>query len=523
MGELDAFIGDFVIESRENLDQVERDLVALERDPTATETLANVFRAIHTIKGAAGFLGLAKLGAVAHAGESLLSRLRDGQLVIAPDIASGLLALVDHIRSALVIIDETHAEGEADHEGIVQHLTALQEPRRQRQIDQLEQHSAESPAQPGGGLRVDIEHLDKLMNLVGELVLARNEMLELSTIEQNPVLLSTSQRLNAITTQLQEAVMKTRMQPIDTVWNRFPRLVRDLALQCGKRVRLDMDGRETELDKALIEAIRDPLTHLLRNSIDHGLERPDARIAAGKDLEGCVSLRAYHEGGQVNIEVSDDGAGIDVVKVKRRALERHVMTADQARVMSDQEALSLIFLPGFSTAETVTSLSGRGVGMDVVRTNIEKIGGKIGIHTRPGLGTTLKIRIPLTLAIMPALIITSGGERYAIPQVNVVELLRLVPEEAGPGIEMIQDAAVYRLRGDLLPLIWLETELAGTSRAGDRERLKRRGATHIVVVQVDDCKYGLIVDDVNDTQEIVVKPLGKRLRAIATFAGATIL
>jgi two-component system, chemotaxis family, sensor kinase CheA len=319
--------------------------------------------------------------------------------------------------------------------------------------------------------------------------------------------------------------MKTRMQPIDTVWSALPRMVRDLMLQSGKTVRLEMEGSDTELDKSLIEAIKDPLTHLVRNAIDHGLELPEVRVAAGKSPEGRLLLRAFHEGGQVNIEISDDGAGIGVSAVVRKAVERGVITLEQARQMNDQEAMNLIFLPGFSTADTITSISGRGVGMDVVKTNIERIGGKVSIYTERGRGTTFKIRIPLTLAILPALVVSSSAERYAIPQVNVLELVRLEGDEARKKIERIHEAAVYRLRGELLPLISLNAELSGENgAAGSSVWIDRIGdAANIVVLQADGRKFGLMVDDVIDTQEIVVKPLGKQLRSISIFAGATIM
>jgi two-component system chemotaxis sensor kinase CheA len=361
------------------------------------------------------------------------------------------------------------------------------------------------------------------MNLVGELVLTRNELLQFSSGQQNAVPMGTSQRLNSITAELQDEIMKVRMQRIDNVWNKFPRLVRDLALLGGKKVRLEMRGNETELDKTLIEAITDPLTHLVRNAVDHGLETPDVRTAAGKPAEGRLVLRASHEGGQVNIEISDDGVGIDLARIKRKAIQRGLVTTEMARLMNDVEAINLIFLPGFSTVENVTNISGRGVGMDVVKTNIEKIGGEVNINSQPGLGTNVKIRIPLTLAIMPALVVTAGGNRYAIPQVSVLELVRLEGNELREEIEKIHDASVFRLRGDLLPLIWLNTELntgCGNSPAqvndGDE-------VANIVFLQADDRKFGLVVDEVNDTQEIVVKPLGKQLRGIRTFAGATIM
>jgi two-component system chemotaxis sensor kinase CheA len=315
---------------------------------------------------------------------------------------------------------------------------------------------------------------------------------------------------------LQEGVMKTRMQPIGSVWHKFPRVVRDLALQFGKQVQIEMEGSETELDKTIIEAIKDPLTHVIRNAIDHGIELPAERAAGNKPPEGRLTLRAFHEGGQVNIEVGDDGGGIHLDWLKQKAVERGQITAQDAARMSERETLNLIFLPGLSTAAAVTNVSGRGVGMDVVKTNIEKIGGTVDVHSVPGEGTTLKMKIPLTLAIIPALIATGGGERFAIPQVSLVELVRLDGDQAARGIENIHGAPVYRLRGQLLPLIHLGRELhLAETKAGD--------AINIVVLQADDRQLGLIVDEINDTEEIVVKPLGKQVKGISCFAGATIM
>jgi two-component system, chemotaxis family, sensor kinase CheA len=381
----------------------------------------------------------------------------------------------------------------------------------------------ETPASAGKSsvaetaIRVDVGQLDKLMNLVGELVLARNQILQHSSGAKDPALVAASQRINLITTELQESVMKTRMQPIGNVWAKFPRVVRDVAGELGKSVQLVMEGQETELDRTIIEAIKDPLTHIIRNSIDHGIESPDRRSAKGKSAEGRLLLRAFHEGGQVNVEIRDDGAGINVDRCKQKALEKGLITAEQAAKMSDREAWNLVFLPGFSTAEKVSNISGRGVGMDVVRTNIEKIGGSVDIHSEKDRGTTLRIKIPLTLAIVPALLVTAGAERFAIPQVSLVELVRLEGEQARKGIEKVMGAPVYRLRGTLLPLVYLDRVLELEVRDGTREAL------NIVVLQADGQQFGLVVDKVNDTQEIVVKPLGKHLKGIAAFAGATIM
>jgi two-component system chemotaxis sensor kinase CheA len=383
------------------------------------------------------------------------------------------------------------------------------------------QQSARVAAQPAADstIRVDVGLLDKVMNLVGELVLARNQVLQFANRMKDTSFLAASQRLNLITTELQAGVMKTRMQPIGNIWGQFPRTVRDVALGCGKEVEIEMEGKETELDKTIIEAIKDPLTHLVRNSVDHGIELPEARLKAGKDRIGRLILRAFHEGGQVNIEISDDGAGLNAERIRKKALERAVITAEQATRMTEREIFNLIFLPGFSTAEKVTNVSGRGVGMDVVKTNVEKIGGTVDVQSNLGRGTTVRVKIPLTLAIIPALIVTCGGDRYAIPQVSLLELVRLGGEQVGKGIELVHGAPVYRLRGKLLPLVYLNRELklaADVRPAADT-------AVNIVVLQADERQFGLVVDQINDSEEIVVKPLRKQLKTVKIFAGSSIM
>ena len=367
--------------------------------------------------------------------------------------------------------------------------------------------------------------LDQLMNLVGELVLARNQILQFANSTEESGLLVPSQRLDLITTELQEGVMKTRMQPIGNIWSKFPRTVRDLALGCGKQVRVEMEGQETELDKTLIEAIKDPLTHLVRNAVDHGIERPEVRQAAGKNPEGRLALRAFHEGGQVNIEISDDGAGLDQERIRNKAVQKGLISAEQAGRLADREIVNLVFMPGFSTAEKVTNVSGRGVGMDVVKTYIEKIGGTVDLQSKPGEGVMVRMKIPLTLAIIPALIVTSAGERYAVPQVSLLELVRVEPGAERKGIEMIHGAPVYRLRGRLLPLVYLNRELqVGVERPVAAERCDTdTQAVNIVVLEADGRQFGLVVDAINDTEEILVKPLSKHLKSISVYAGATIM
>ena len=575
MEEMDEVVAEFLVESHENLDRLDRDLVDLEQNPSS-DKLAGIFRTIHTIKGTSGFLGYGKLESITHVGENLLSRLRDGELSVDAEITSGLLALVDGVRQILSCIEADGSEGAGDWTSLVERLAALNrhdsdvpkpfgqvavetgktspqaveravaaqrqgDPRHIGEIlveagelepgdvvDTLAAQTGElhqppaSSSMADNNIRVDVGQLDKLMNLVGELVLARNQILQFTTNQAgsglvDAGLVSTSQRLNLITTELQAGVMKTRMQPIGNVWSKFPRVVRDLAVTCGKQVRIEMDGRETELDKTIIEAIKDPLTHLVRNAVDHGIEAPDVRRAAGKPAEGRLLLRAFHESGQVNIEISDDGAGLDVDRIKRKAVERGIVTPEQAERMSDREATHLIFMAGFSTAAQVTNVSGRGVGMDVVKTHIEKIGGSVDLQSRAGQGTTLRIKIPLTLAIIPALVVTSGGDRYAIPQVNLLELVRLDSEQARSGIETIQGARVYRLRGNLLPIVYLHEELDVDIEPNDDD------AINIVVLQADDRQFGLVVEGVSDTEEIVVKPLGHQLKGLSAFAGATIM
>jgi two-component system chemotaxis sensor kinase CheA len=377
-------------------------------------------------------------------------------------------------------------------------------------------------------IRVDVSLLDDLMNLVGELVLTRNQILQFTPSKADASFNATSQRLNLITTELQTGVMKTRMQPIENVWSKFPRVVRDLTVGCGKQARLEMEGKHTELDKTLLEAIKDPLTHLVRNSVDHGLEPPAARLAKGKPAEGVVRLAAYHEGGQVIIEISDDGAGIDASVLRRKAVQKGLMTTEEAAARSDRDMLHVIFQAGFSTAEQVSNISGRGVGMDVVKTNIESIGGSVDVHTVVGKGTTFKVKIPLTLAIIPAIVVTVGDDRYAIPQVSLLELVRLDDANggrSGAGIEWIDGAPVHRLRGRLLPLVFLDSVFA--EQRGDVRSEQRwadsRDAFNIVVVQADDHQFGLVVEEISDTAEIVVKPLGRMLKNVEAFAGATIM
>lgn len=557
---MDDVIKEFLVESREGLDQLDLDLLELEQRPQDLEILANVFRTVHSIKGTCGFFGYEKLERLAHRGETLLGRLRDQELTLDNAMATALLSLSDAVRAILDCIETDGGEGETDYEALAATLDRLAdqsaaEAEAVAHADPPPPPSADSeteaapaqadagattepptnpdavvvppkpaekaPAKPGSvadaSVRVDVSLLDSLMNQVGELVLARNQILEYSATHHDPVLMATTQRLNLITSELQEGVMKTRMQPIGSIWNKFPRVVRDLSGMLAKKVHLEMEGEETELDRTIIEAIKDPLTHIVRNAVDHGIESPEDRLAAGKPEAGTLVLHAFHEGGQVNVEIRDDGAGINPEKVKQKAIASQIITPDQAARMSDRDAMMLIFSAGFSTAAAVTNISGRGVGMDVVKTNIEKIGGSIDVQSRLGEGTVLRIKIPLTLAIIPALIVACDGDSYAIPQVSLVELVRIDGEQSAEAIERIHDVPVHRLRGKLLPLIWLSEQLGVGAGGADG------GELNIAVLQADDRQFGLVVDEIRDNQEIVVKPLGDQLKHVTCYAGATIM
>jgi two-component system chemotaxis sensor kinase CheA len=567
-------VREFLLESDENLAQLDIDLLELEKNPDQKETVARAFRTLHTVKGTAGFLGLEKLQAVSHAAENLLSKVRSGERAFVPTVAAGLWAVVDTIREILRQIEADGTEGDRDDSALIALLESLtagedfagaKEPDTQQLTGVLHEslppnaeaelaqticlppadlpplepievappptptHSPNQPAEAvapseapihlspnvaDSAIRVNVGLLDQLMNVVGELVLTRNQILRHTATANDPVLSDTVQRLNQLTTELQAGVMKTRMQPVGAVWSKFPRLVRDLSAACGKQVRFEMEGHETELDKTILEAIRDPLTHMVRNAVDHGIESPQARIAAGKPPEGELRLHALHEGGKVVMEVADDGGGIDPKRIRAKAVRMGLVSEEAAKKLNEQESLELIFKAGFSTAETVTQFSGRGVGMDVVRTNVERMGGAVDLESRLGAGTSVRLKMPLTLAIIPTLVVCSAGERFAIPQASLVELLRL---EGGPDeLEDVHDAPVHRLRGNLLPLAFLNRELGLESKTESDGLL-------IVVLQADDRQFGLVVDEIHDTEEIVVKPLQPQIKGLAVYAGATIM
>ncbi len=517
MADVDDDVKEFLSQVYEDLEQLDRDLVEIEKKTTDEKLLGQIFRTFHTIKGDCGFFGFSKLGSLVHAAESLLSRAREGEIRLNTDMISALLSVLDAVRQILHQIETTGKQGDDAFSEIKARLNHL----AVNEISQESPHNEEqtiSLAHETSGIydsaiRVDVKQLDKLMTLVGELVLTRNQILQFTT--EHTGLIGASQRLNIITSELQEGIMKARMQPIKKLWDKFPRLVRDLSVACGKKVQFKMEGEETELDKTLIETISNPMTHLVRNAIDHGLESPQERLAKGKTAEGHLFLHAFHESGKVNIEISDDGVGFNQELLQKNALQRGFITHEQAKGMTEKELFDLAFLPGFSTAQAISDISGRGVGLDVVKTNIDKIGGQIDIQSTPGEGTTFKFKLPLTLAIVPALIIKSGGDNYAIPQMNLVELVRLKGQRA-KSIEWIHGAPIYRLRGKLLPLVYLNQVLK-------LEESIVTESINIVVVHTENNKFGLVVDEIKDTQEIVVKPLGKQLKNMPQYAGATIL
>ena len=536
LDDLDDIIQDFLQESAENLDELDRALVALEHEPDSRELLSGIFRIVHTVKGTCGFLPFPELLRLTHTGEELLVALRDGRLRVDADLTDLLLDLGDAIRAALREIETTGSEGSPDHDELVTRME-----RARDGVASAEHgeglaagdgnagavHAEDAPvitgatatgattAEPrdaaaGGKVRVGVELLDSIMSLVGELVLTRNQLSQCAGEAGSAELRQITQRLQLITAGLQDGVMQARMQPIGNVWKQMPRVVRDLAVQLGKSVVLDTAGEDTELDRTLLEAIKDPLTHILRNAVDHGVETPEVRAAAGKPAVARVSLSAYHRGGLVHIEVADDGAGIDTDALRATAVARGLLTADEAVRLTEQQALHLVFHPGLSTAAEVSNLSGRGVGMDVVRTNIERIGGLVDIESRRGRGTVLRIKIPLTLAIVPAVVVRADGQRFALPQGYVRELVQLGKE--GPGVEHTHRSPVYRLRGELLPLVDLRSQLRLPAAEGAGRR--------IVVLNAQGVGVGLVVDAILGTEEIVVKPLGAALRDLRVYAGA---
>jgi len=579
---MDDLLNEFLTETAENMDVLDVELVKLEQNPNDPELLGNIFRLVHTVKGTCGFLGLPRLEGVAHAAESLFARFRDGELEVTPKAVSLVLESLDRIKALLKELEKSGSEPDGDDRDLISQLesfaedavmeammsnedvqspgedsdelqaafdaaqyraseeayAAMEEPEIEPEeetglvpagqvpstVHQTGLTEGDDDAMGGGGsgvanqsIRVSVDLLESLMTMVSELVLTRNQLLQILRARDDSEFSSPLQRLSHVTTELQESVMKTRMQPIGNAWAKLPRIVRDLSLELSKKVNLQMVGAETELDRQVLELIRDPLTHMVRNSCDHGIEMPAERRAAGKPETGTITLNAFHEGGHIIIDISDDGKGLSVDKIKAKALALGLVSESELEVISDQAIQQFIMRPGFSTAANVTSVSGRGVGMDVVKTNIEKIGGTIELKSLQGKGTTFVIKIPLTLAIVSALIVEAGGERFAVPQISVVELVR-----TGRGsehkIEDVHSTPVLRLRNRLLPLTSLRGQLRlGADDGGETDD------RFIIVTKVGNFSFGIIVDKVFDTEEIVVKPVSSLLRNITLFSGNTIL
>ena len=519
---MDDLLKDFLAESAENLAQLDHDVIELERDPSNASLLNSIFRAVHTIKGTCGFLALPRLENVSHTAESVLEQLRTGALKAEPDVISDILRAVDVIK---LILAELAASG-AEPLGDDSLLVALLE----QWLSPVAAHAAAAtravfaaPAAPiaepvvqtNSSLRVNITLLDALMNLAGELVLNRNQLLEMSSKDDDSIFGAPVQQLNRITAELQAAIMKTRMQPVGSAWGKLPRIVRDIARETGKKIELDMKGASTEMDRQLVQALQDPLTHMVRNSVDHGIESPETRRALGKPAVGKIVLNAYHEGGHVIVEIVDDGKGIDAAEVRRTAVERGLVRKDVADGMSDCQILRFIFEPGFSTVTSVTHLSGRGVGMDVVRSNIERVGGAVDLRSELGHGCTVRIRLPLTLAIIPSLIVSARSELFAFPQASVLELIRLSADTL-KRFDVLQNVRLFRLRDELVPVVTLADALSLPSDAAN-------DVPTLVICQAGTTRFGIIVDDVVDTQEIVVKPIGRLTRSVRCYAGCTIL
>ncbi|MDP2621142.1 MAG: chemotaxis protein CheW [Hyphomicrobiales bacterium] len=550
---MDDLLKDFLTETAENLDVVDAELVKLEQDPDDAELLGKVFRLVHTIKGTCGFIGLPRLQLLAHAGETLIGKFRDGAPVTAEAVTL-ILAAIDRIKAILAQLEADQREPEGSDEDLIGRLQGMAEaaskpgspdvePEGQPQDKpQAKADDAADKAPAGNGapdnlkvkasglkgksIRVSVDALEHLMTMVSELVLTRNQLLEIARRQEENEYKVPLLRLSSVTAELQEGIMKARMQPIGNAWQKLPRIVRDLGFELDKRIELEMNGAETELDRQVLELIRDPLTHMIRNSCDHGLETTAERIVAGKPEIGRITLSAYHEGGHIIISIGDDGRGINTESIKRKILSAGLVTEAELEQMTEPQIHKFIFHPGFSTATEVTSVSGRGVGMDVVRANIELIGGSVELKSVAGQGSTFTIKIPLTLAIVSALIVEASGHRFAVPQLSVLELVR-VQAKSEHRIEMIKDTPVLRLRNQLLPLVHLAKLLMlddgerGGEGAGGRKTSEETG--FIVVTQVGSQCFGIVVDGVFHTEEIVVKPMSSMLRHIAMFSGNTIL
>jgi two-component system chemotaxis sensor kinase CheA len=569
---MDDLLKEFLTETNENLNELDSSLVSLEHNPEDEQLIGKIFRVMHTIKGTCGFLGLSRLEKIAHSGENILGKIRDKEINVDQQKISLILEVIDIIKGILAYIEANAKEPQGDDSALLsrleqalknsspvdavqpcnniqaipnnapqenpnavtfnEHAPSIKEEEIREEVKVLTQEAGKSTiqenkieSQKGSSvvnqtIRVNLNILEGIMQFVSELVLTRNQLQQLmrKNITDASKFSTSIQRLNHITSELQEKVMKTRMQPIENTWAPFTRLVRDLSIELNKKVELYKIGGETELDRQLIESIKDPLTHMVRNSIDHGIELPAERIKFGKSEIGKVTLKAYHQGGHIIIEISDDGKGLDVNRIKEKAIEKNLVTAEEAKGLSDQQVMQFIFLPGFSTAEKVTAVSGRGVGMDVVKTNIEKISGTIELRSELGKGSTIVIKIPLTLAIMSVLIVGASDRKFGIPQINIIEMVR-VGEKSTYKLENLNNNMVLRLRGKLLPLLSLNQIL--NMNYSVEEQLSK--SCFVVVCEINGSDFGILVDKIYDTEEIVVKPVAPVLKNIDVYSGSTLL
>ncbi|ALL14114.1 chemotaxis protein CheA [Caulobacter henricii] len=573
---MDDLISDFLTEANESLEVIDIELVRFEGHPGDRPALDKIFRLVHTLKGTCGFLGLGRLESLAHAGETLLGRFRDGKLQVSGEAVTLVLRSIDRIKLVIDGLGATGTEPAGDDSDLIAALEAMAmgapgvetpasapEPEPEQQVEGYDPvlgralrpgevstadldaafAAAEGPVdsappaltepsaaiadpRPVGtveedaapiaatqSIRVGVDVLEDMMTLVSELVLTRNQLLQINRGRTDDSFSPPLQRLSTITGELQDSVMKTRMQPIGQAWKKLPRIIRDLANELDKKIDLVLEGEATELDRQVLEQIRDPLTHMVRNSADHGLEGPADRRTAGKAETGTIHLSAYHEGGSIVIRLRDDGRGLDTARIREKAIEKGLLTRSDAEALSESQVHRLIFAPGFSTAAAITNVSGRGVGMDVVRSNIEQIGGQIDLQSTFGSGCTVTIKIPLTLAIISALIVGASGERFAVPQGAVLELIK-IGDGAEHRTEVIEQVRMVRLREELVPLIDLGAEL-GLPQTSQ--------PNFVMIMKVGSHRFGVMVEEVIDTEEIVVKPLASVLRGISVFSGATLL
>jgi two-component system, chemotaxis family, sensor kinase CheA len=574
-----SLVQEFLVEAEELLQGMDRDMVALEAAPDDAELLNRIFRAMHTIKGTSGFLGFEPVVRLSHCAEDVLTALRQGEAQLMRPTIDALLVARDYLGKMLAdirqgglqqyelgaLLKDLEAAQElrqtpprlgdllvkqevisaATLEAVLAEQLASADPRKLGQI--LVEKGLASPVEIGDALvqqkeiaqphssvptlRVDAAKLDDLINLIGELVLERNRLLQLSrdlssgtmaTSEFSSSLGQSTARLSFITEELQSAGLKTRMVPIETVFRKLPRLVRDISGHLQKEVDLVLLGEDTELDKTMVELIGDPLVHLLRNSLDHAIEAPAVREQAGKPRRGTIRLEARQEGDQIVISIGDDGAGMDPERIGRKAVEKGLVTPERLRALSTREILDFIFLPGFSTAEQTTDLSGRGVGMDVVRSNLKKLNGSVGIESHVGRGTTVKLRLPLTLAILPVLLVQVGDEVYALPLRSVVETAQVNPKH----MHRVEGSEVLCLRGETLPLLRLDqlfpVRPGFNAPAGDRSESRADSSQKVVILGVAERRIALLVDRLLGQESTIVKPLGSYLHGCSSLAGATI-